>query len=216
MLQDQTLTDIPDGGAGSEGQLSAFLELTGFSLKFDIPLTIGATLLFILYFHIWSKTANSETPVDLRSRFPTACVRAVLFFLALFAFCYFANISIWVVFATVVVVGVVISALALDNMGLELILVVSIAALREACFGFPTLIHHGVPTEETQPNPKNELIGLSGIATSPLRPSGYILINGEEQPAASESGEMIDAGTKVVVTGIRNGQLRVGADSLES
>ncbi|MFM1823315.1 MAG: hypothetical protein RI967_1581 [Planctomycetota bacterium] len=50
--------------------------------------------------------------------------------------------------------------------------------------------------------------GAIGEALTPLRPSGYVRIDGARLDAATD-GDFIDAGTAVEVASVRDGQLRV-------
>lgn len=210
MLQDQTLNDLL--GEEVEGRLSAFLEFISFSPIIDVPLTVGLIFVFVLYFRVWAVAAESETSVDLPARLMTACIRAALFFVSVLALCYVTDMGVWLVAATLLLVGVVLSVILMDQMAVELMLRLCVVGFREACFGLPLLILRAEPAAEPQADPKAELVGLKGNVVSPLRPSGYIEINGEEKPAVSDSGELIEIGSVIVVAQIRNGQLYVKLD----
>lgn len=216
MLQEQTTNELPGKAVGGEGWwLSEFFDRIAFSATIDVPLAIVLILLFLLSFHAWAKSANSETLVDLPSRLPKACFRAIFFFLCLLAFCYFTGIAVWAVIATFLAVGFVLSVILGDENVVELMLRICIVFFREACFGFPTLILDGpAETGDQCQSTNKDIVGKHGTTTSPLRPSGYISINDEELPAVSDTGEMIDTGSKVVVTRIRNGQVCVRPDEL--
>lgn len=51
-------------------------------------------------------------------------------------------------------------------------------------------------------------VGDAGEAITPLRPAGFVRINGRRMDASAE-GDMVDAGTAVEVVSIRDGQVRV-------
>ncbi len=51
-------------------------------------------------------------------------------------------------------------------------------------------------------------IGSSGESITPLRPAGFVRIDGKRLDATAE-GDLIDAGTPIEVISIRDGQLRV-------
>ena len=53
-------------------------------------------------------------------------------------------------------------------------------------------------------------IGATGEAITPLRPSGFVRIDGRRLDASAE-GDLIDAGTGVEVVSVRDGQVRVRA-----
>lgn len=51
-------------------------------------------------------------------------------------------------------------------------------------------------------------VGEAGEALTPLRPGGFIRINGRRLDATAE-GDLIDAGTAIEVVSVRDGQVRV-------
>jgi membrane-bound serine protease (ClpP class) len=51
-------------------------------------------------------------------------------------------------------------------------------------------------------------VGTVGEAITPLRPSGFVRIDGRRLDASAE-GNLIDAGTPIEVVSVRDGQLRV-------
>ncbi|MGA1224210.1 MAG: NfeD family protein [Phycisphaerales bacterium] len=51
-------------------------------------------------------------------------------------------------------------------------------------------------------------IGATGTAITPLRPSGFVRIDGRRLDASAE-GDLIDAGTEIEVVSTRDGHLRV-------
>lgn len=55
-----------------------------------------------------------------------------------------------------------------------------------------------------------QLIGAQGVAVSPLRPVGFVKINGQRIDALAESG-VIEADTPVVVTDVYDNQVKVRA-----
>ena len=57
-------------------------------------------------------------------------------------------------------------------------------------------------------NPALPAVGSAGEAITPLRPSGFIRIDGKRLDASAE-GDLIDAGTPIEVISNRGGQLRV-------
>ena len=211
MLQDQTSPEFPESAVEDAGWLSTFFENISFAPAIDIPLVVVGLLVFLLHFWSWAKASNAEADVDLESLLPKACVRLTLFFLASLALCYFVDVGVWVF--PVVLMAVLLFGAGM-NAGPDAAIGLIAVIFREACFGMPNLIHRGVPDPVRGPDPKNKFIGLGGTAASPLRPSGYISIEGEELAAISDTGELIDIGSSIVVTEIRNGQLRVQIESL--
>lgn len=57
-------------------------------------------------------------------------------------------------------------------------------------------------------NAHRDLVGMTGIAETPLRPVGIIRIDGQRLEALSEHG-IIETGTQVTVTEARDNQLKV-------
>jgi membrane-bound ClpP family serine protease len=68
----------------------------------------------------------------------------------------------------------------------------------------PARTGSGIAEESTQ-LPR---IGARGEAITPLRPSGFVRIEGRRLDASAE-GDLIDAGTAIEVVSIREGQVRV-------
>lgn len=62
------------------------------------------------------------------------------------------------------------------------------------------------------PDPASALpaVGATGEAITPLRPAGFVRIDGRRLDASAES-DLIDAGTQIEVVSVRDGQLRVRA-----
>lgn len=206
MFPDQASPEFPESAVEDADWLSTFFENISFAPWVDLPLVAAGLVVSLLYFWAWVKQSNAEADVDLESLLPKACIRVTLLFLVFLAFCYFVDVGVWVLPVVLMAVLLIGSGM---NAGPEAALGLIAIMFREACFGMPTLIRHPIPDPVSGPNPKNKFVGISGTATSALRPSGYIEIEGEELAAVSDSGEMIDAGAGIVVTGFRNGQLRV-------
>ena len=57
-------------------------------------------------------------------------------------------------------------------------------------------------------NAHSDLVGMTGVAETPLRPVGIIRIDGQRLEALSEHG-IIETGTQVTVTEARDNQLKV-------
>ncbi len=68
----------------------------------------------------------------------------------------------------------------------------------------PARIGSGIAEESTQ-LPR---VGARGEAITPLRPSGFVRIEGRRLDASAE-GDLIDAGTAIEVVSVREGQVRV-------
>lgn len=55
-----------------------------------------------------------------------------------------------------------------------------------------------------------KLVGASGIAETPLRPAGFVLLDGRRIDAVAETG-LIDAGTPVRIVSVQDGVVKVRA-----
>ena len=162
---------------------------------------------------LWAKSDRDESEVDLEARLPTALIRLTLFFFGLVIFCWLTNVGVWVIAAAMMVSGIAISVFAGSNSFVpELMLVATAGMLREWTFGFPNLIlSPRVRSPSSKDTIKHELVGVSGVTTSPLRTTGDIRIDSEELSAISDNGTLIEKGTEVVVVAVKNGRMRVRA-----
>jgi membrane-bound serine protease (ClpP class) len=61
----------------------------------------------------------------------------------------------------------------------------------------------GVPTEQIS------IVGSEGIATTDLRPSGKVIIDGHHYDAVSHFGDFIEKGTPIIITKYEATQLYV-------
>lgn len=71
----------------------------------------------------------------------------------------------------------------------------------ETSVGHPASPNQPLHAKTTFPQDRQSLIGLTGTAATPLRPTGQVIINGQRYEAKLEIGSA-DAGTPVIVTGI--------------
>ena len=55
--------------------------------------------------------------------------------------------------------------------------------------------------------PEERLIGRTGVATTVLRPSGKIQVDGAYYDAVAEDGAFVDRGAQVVITRLEYGQI---------
>jgi membrane protein implicated in regulation of membrane protease activity len=187
------------------------LEKIQFAPAIDVPLTLLVLAGFLLHSQSWARREDVDATVDLSARLPTARFRLISLFVAILGICWACNIAVWSLFAFLLGVGIVVALLfGGDVEGGGIFLFFAAYAIREWAFGFPHLVlepprqermtTHGMP-----PSDDNPLIGKSGIVASPLRPCGEIECDGTVWPAKADDGQLIDAGIKVVVTGLQNG-----------
>lgn len=175
----------------------------------DLPLAVGTLLGFILHFNAWSRAKTADTTVDLSARLAVARIRVAFLFAAIVCLCWLTDFAFWAVFAILLGIGFVIAIpIGLDVTGGYFLLLYAAYAIREWAFGFPQLILH--PACETSKNvqndePKQEMTGQQGTAVSPLRPCGEAEFDGQAASVVSETGEFLDVGTAVTITGKRNG-----------
>lgn len=186
----------------------------------DIPLSIGALAIFLFYYRLWSKSTAKKLEVDLQARLPQAMFRTTVFFIGLLTICWLSNFGVWAFLVLALVLGLIGTFLigAAGPFDSAIFIGVFAVALREWSFGFPSLVLD-IPSKKTNPAPatrSHELTGTTGITVGPLKPAGYARINDTEMPVVTDNGLMVDNGVEVVVTGFRNGSLRVkifGGDS---
>ncbi len=186
------------------------MEFFSFTPKIDLPLALVSLIGFLVNYQLWAKSGDPELNVDLISRLPQARIRIVFFFAGLLLVCWLVNLGLWTILAALVLLGLFFSLFIGNSMAPEFMFVATAGVLREWSFGFPTLILTPSPQSDTHSSKlKSELIGVVGITTSPLRPSGDIKIDEQELLAISDDGRLIEVGTQIVVTGIRNGRASV-------
>ena len=168
-------------------------------------------VLFLWYYERWAKSASNKIEVDLVARLPQARFRTTAFFIVVLTICWLANFGVWAFLVLGLVFGLIGTLIVGNGGSPDLMFVGTAVALREWSFGFPSLILD-IPNREPKPiseNSNHELIGVSGITSGPLRPSGYAHINDAEMAVIADCGTLIDAGVAVTVTGFRNGTPRV-------
>ena len=168
-------------------------------------------VLFLWYYGRWASSASEKIEVDLLARLPRAKFRTTAFFIVVLTVCWLANFGVWAFLVIFLVFGLI-GTFIIGNTGApDLMFVGTAVALREWSFGFPSLILD-IPNRDPKPfsdTNDHELIGVSGITSGPLRPSGYAHINDTEMAVIADCGTLIDADVEVTVTGFRNGTLRV-------
>ncbi|MEL6105396.1 MAG: NfeD family protein [Planctomycetota bacterium] len=167
---------------------------------------------FIGYIRVWVESDAQETTIDLRPLLPAAIARAVIALCGLTILCWLLAISLWAIVAILLGVGCL---LALVNEASDVRegagpLFAAVVVLREWCFGFPELILHP-PTDPGDAIGLNEeaCIGRHGTVVSPLRPNGHITVAGQRLSAVSDTGELLQNGTQIIVCGFQNGRPRV-------
>ena len=178
----------------------------------DLPLSALTLLAFLLHFNSWAHSKRAEVTVDLKARLPKARFRVVSLVLASVLLCWGVNLSVWAVYALLVVFGLAISMIAGggDGGGSGLLVLLVAYAIREWSFGFPHLVLNPPSDSSTEgKQTREELIGESGIVESTLRPFGDATIAGRLLSVVSENGQLIESGTAIVVCGTKNGKILV-------
>ena len=189
------------------------METLSFTWHYDLPLLLAVAALLVWCFHYWSQNTELDSNADLAGRFPLASTKAIVL-LALVCFaCWTGNFPFWGIFAALLTLGLVVSIVLGGQVDGSLFgLFGLVVMLREWAFGFPSLIldpKNRVIDSSSSTSENSPLLGRTGVALSPLRPMGDIEIEGEVLSASSDNGQLIDTGTNVTVTCIRNGQPRV-------
>ena len=181
-----------------------------FSPLIDLPLAFATLLAFLLHFNSWARGIHREIDVDLRSRLPNAMVRVITLFVGVLLFCWLTNFAFWALFGLILTFGIAIAIASNGGQGSGLILFFATYAIREWSFGFPQIVLH----PRSDPSPRHEtldetsdLIGVRGLAITPIRPCGDVALNGQIFPVVSENGQYIETGTDVIICGKRNGRL---------
>ena len=60
-----------------------------------------------------------------------------------------------------------------------------------------------------KPTTKQSVIGMTGVASSELAPSGMVHVNGEDWSAVSDTGETIEEGARILVIDVEGLTLKV-------
>jgi membrane protein implicated in regulation of membrane protease activity len=178
----------------------------------DLPLSVITLFAFLLHFNSWAHSKPADVTVDLKARLPKARFRVVSLVLASVLLCWCVNLSVWSLYALLVVFGLAISLVLSsgNGEGSGLLVLLVAYAIREWAFGFPHLVLHPPSESSMEGIQTNEdLIGESGIVESPLRPFGDATIAGRTISVVSENGQLVEAGTTVVVCGTQNGKVLV-------
>lgn len=183
--------------------------IPAFTFSVDLPVSALTLAGFMLYFRIWAHEQAESTGVDLVKRLPTACLYVTCLIAAITLACWLANIAVWSIFVLLLLVGAVLSLFVqADITDGGFALLVAGGFIREWAFGFPSLILR--PPEYEPPNGidanvVDELVGASGVTTSPLRPQGEAEFEGRVLTVQTYNGQFLDSGTNVTVTGLREG-----------
>ena len=191
------------------------LDKLHFNALVDLPLAAATLIGFFVYFQAWTGTDDVDITVDLSARLPRARFRVTCLIAAIVAACWLTDFAVWAIFVILFALGIAIAVVAGNNVvGGGVLLLFAAYAIREWAFGFPQLVLHPPGEKQRgaqQGEPKEELVGKQGTATSPLRPCGEAMFDGKPMSVISESGEFLDTGTDVIVVGKQNGQICVRA-----
>lgn len=60
-----------------------------------------------------------------------------------------------------------------------------------------------------KPTTQQSLVGMTGVASSDLAPSGMVHVNGEDWSAVSDTGETIEKGARILVIDVEGLTLKV-------
>ncbi len=186
------------------------MEQLAFAPMIDLPLA-GITLsAFIWHFNRWAFHHDIDTSIDVASRLPVARLRVIALFVCALLVCWLANFAFWSIFALLLGIGMAVALVAGGDVdGGAFGLWAAAYLIREWSFGFPQLVLHP-QTHDTgsiaSAADTGELVGKSGVTTSPLRPTGDAEIDGVTYSVASADGQLLDSGARVTVTSYRNGR----------
>ncbi|MFO0940612.1 MAG: NfeD family protein [Pirellulales bacterium] len=163
----------------------------------------------MLHFRSWARNETEEFQTILVERRFKAQVKASSVVVASLACCWYFDFSFWIMVGMVLGIGMVAAFAGIDVAAMPLL--AAGFMLREWAFGFPTLVLHTLPPRKLDDHFDTTLVGVEAVAISPLRPFGRIQLGDQTLDAVSESGTMIDSGTRVRITGCRNGVIQVQA-----
>lgn len=185
------------------------MDTIAFAPSIDVPLVLATVVLLLRNFNRWAVSSHLETNVDLAARLPTARMRVISLFAVILVFCWLVNLAVWTLFAVLLGVGLAIALLLSgDVIGGEMGLRGAAYLLREWSFGFPeTILEPPAPASITRPPDSEDgaLIGETGVARTPIRPTGLVEFDNAQVTVSSADGRFIAAGTEVVVATYRNG-----------
>jgi len=175
----------------------------------DLPLLVGVwavTLSGTLYWLLKSSQKQVPRTQEVVAR---ASFRITLLIALIGLSCWLVGISFWVLIAASLVALLLgLGGPAAGPLCAPFFFVVMFA--KEYVLGFPEFVL-SPPTERPVPSTKqpHPLHGKTGTALGPLCPQGDVKIVGEQYPAASANGKLIDAKASVVVVGHKNGIILV-------
>ena len=186
------------------------MDKIAFAPLIDLPLAVLTTAAFIWHFNKWASSNDLDTGVDVAARLPAARMRVITLFAVILLLCWLLNLAVWSIFALLLGIGIAIAFITSGDIdGGAFGLWGAAYLIREWAFGFPQLILHPPSPTASLSNPDGrdgELIGKTGTATSPIRPTGDVEIDGVTISVSSADGRLIETGTHVKVTAYRNGR----------
>lgn len=183
-----------------------------------VALSYVATLLGTLYWLFFTQqTTVSKTWWMARGM----ATRLFLLFAPLAIIFYFTDIAY--AFVVMIIAALILLVFLGDFFGGtlgggEIALVGILFLIKDFVLAFPELVL-APPSDRKSARPSEKLsdwIGKTGMTTTPLRPQGYLVIDGAEMQTASDEGVMIEKGTPVKIVGSRNGVLLVVESNRES
>ena len=186
-----------------------------FKAEIDLPLSAVILIGFLLHFNAYARSDSARKQlIDLESRLPVARYRVVALFVAIVSLCWLVDVTVWALILLLFAMGTLIGlGTGIGNAEASGALLLSAAfIIRDWAFGFPQFILR--PPEDENLESENsiahaDLVGACGTVISPLRPGGEAEINGRVFPVVSDDGQLIDAGTAIVVSGTHPGRICV-------
>ena len=82
-------------------------------------------------------------------------------------------------------------------------------SLARSSWGRKMILEGALDSEDTGSSALQRFVGQAGIAESPLRPGGVIVVAGERMDAVANDGQWIQPGESVRVTGVQTNNLYV-------
>lgn len=180
-----------------------------FTLLVDLPLLSAVWLVVLSGTLYWILKSSQDQVPRTQEVVARASFRITLLIALMGLVCWLVGVAFWVaIAASLVAILLGIGGPTAGPLCAPFFLTIMFA--KEYVLGFPELVlsppAERQPLPSKQPHPLHEKIGT---ALGPLCPQGDVEIDGEQHPAASANGTLIDAEASVVVVGHKNGTIFV-------
>lgn len=183
------------------------------SIAFELAVTLSMYLATASLVIAWVALSNQTLVRYNRATVQRIVIRLGVIFTLLFALCFVGGFATWLP-----VVALALMAL-LGSLGEFIVGAPAFGFLyvvQQYLLGFPdrkewVLTPDPEPTQES--NVAENHIGKTGIAVSPLKPSGVVSVDNRKHQAMSEGSRFLETGQTVIVKGHRNGMLVVCASN---